>query len=414
MAGITGISDTYDLPNYVGELFALTPEDTPLTSSIGGLTGGERATSTIIQWQTYDLRDAAQNTVVEANTAPTAQARVRANVTNVLQIHHETIETSYTKQGATGQFADVGSSNPQVTGIQGASPVGLEHAWQTEQMIKQMARDIEFSFLRGVFAEGSTIATARQTRGLINAISTNTQNVAAAVAVASGGTATGEDADDILDGAAFAAHGLNDGDQVQFTSLTGGSSLELYVTYYVVSSLANSFQIAATSGGSALDFGSDITDSTVIQCGQMVRNDLLDLMQDVWDQGGIMEGETRTVICNSYNKRVLTQEFITDANYREMSRNVGGVAVTAIETDFGNLNIMVNRHMTNGALIVCSLEQLAPVFLEVPGKGFFFQEPLAKTGLYERTQLVTEVGLKYGNERQHGLLLGLTASGVPA
>jgi len=43
MAGITGQGTTYNLPNYVGELFAVSPEDTPFLSSIGGLTGGVSA-----------------------------------------------------------------------------------------------------------------------------------------------------------------------------------------------------------------------------------------------------------------------------------------------------------------------------------------------------------------------------------
>ena len=34
MAGITGMGTTFDLPNYAGELFALTPEDTPLLLSL--------------------------------------------------------------------------------------------------------------------------------------------------------------------------------------------------------------------------------------------------------------------------------------------------------------------------------------------------------------------------------------------
>ena len=58
MAGITGLGTTYNLPNYVGELFAASPEDTPLLSAIGGLTGGESVGSTIFEWQGYDLRDA--------------------------------------------------------------------------------------------------------------------------------------------------------------------------------------------------------------------------------------------------------------------------------------------------------------------------------------------------------------------
>ena len=41
MAGITGQGTTFNLPNFVGELFGITPEDTPFLSAIGGLTGGK-------------------------------------------------------------------------------------------------------------------------------------------------------------------------------------------------------------------------------------------------------------------------------------------------------------------------------------------------------------------------------------
>ena len=32
MGAISGMGDTYDLPNFVGELFNITPSDTPLLS----------------------------------------------------------------------------------------------------------------------------------------------------------------------------------------------------------------------------------------------------------------------------------------------------------------------------------------------------------------------------------------------
>ena len=57
MPGITEMATTYNCPNYVGELFAASPEDTPLLSSIGGLTGGESVESTTVGWQVTDLRD---------------------------------------------------------------------------------------------------------------------------------------------------------------------------------------------------------------------------------------------------------------------------------------------------------------------------------------------------------------------
>jgi hypothetical protein len=108
---------------------------------------------------------------------------------------------------------------------------------------------------------------------------------------------------------------------------------------------------------------------------------------------------------NAALKRALTKIFVKDAGYEESSRNVGGVNLQTFETDFGRANIMLNRYMPVDQLAVVSLEELAPAFLEVPGKGHFFAEALAKTGASDKVQIYGEIGLKYGNERKHGKLV---------
>lgn len=50
------------------------------------------------------------------------------------------------------------------------------------------------------------------------------------------------------------------------------------------------------------------------------------------------------------------------------------------------------------------------MFLRVPGRGFLFAEPLAKTGASDRFQIYGEVGLRYGNERSHGKITNLTTT----
>ena len=45
MGAVSGLGDSYDLPNFVGELFNITPSDTPFLSAIGGMTGGKSVTS---------------------------------------------------------------------------------------------------------------------------------------------------------------------------------------------------------------------------------------------------------------------------------------------------------------------------------------------------------------------------------
>jgi len=406
MAGLTGGGPytTHQLPNYLGELFGLTPEDTPFLAMAGGLTGGKSVDATMYGWQTYDLRSVSQNTRLEGAAAPTAEARVRAWVFNVVEIHHETLSTSYTKQAATGQLGTTGSAHTynEISGTN--QPVMNEHDWQVAQMVKQIARDIEYSFLNGTFAEPSDNATARGTRGIIAAITSNVS--------AEGGTPlTGctIEADDEL--VTKVSHGLVADDQVAFTSLTGGVGLSLsqYQTYFVIAAgiTADVFSVSLTKGGAAVNITTDYSDATVLPLTEPTALMVLQLMQDIWDLGGIQESETRTAFVNSGLKRYMTKFFITDQGYQETSRSVGGVSVTAVQTDFGSLNLALDRFLPKDTMIIVSMEQITPVFLNIPGKGFLFKEPLAKVGSSERDQIYGEVGLEYGPELAHGKLSGV-------
>jgi hypothetical protein len=59
------------------------------------------------------------------------------------------------------------------------------------------------------------------------------------------------------------AHGLSNGDLIVFSSVSGGGGLVAAFPYFVVSTAANTFQVALTVGGSALDLTSDVTSATV-------------------------------------------------------------------------------------------------------------------------------------------------------
>lgn len=403
MAGITGQGTTFNLPNYVGELFAVTPTDTPFLSAIGGLTGGQSAEGTLFQWQGYDLRGADKlRQRVEGANAPTAEARVRFNVNNVVEVHQEALEVSYTKLAAVGQFNSTGSNHPGSVGLAGSNQVLNELDWQTNQALVQIARDIEKSFIGGTFNNPADNSAARRTRGILQATATNAADKATIVGngastIATNGTIT------------EATHGLVVGNQVIARALgTGAIGVldEEHIYYVNTAPDANTFTLALRPGGSTITFaGTGSAD--FYEPALLTEAFVVDLLQQVWDNGGISVSETATIMANSTLKRALTKIFITDKNYREMSRTVGGVHVMTIETDFGTLNVMLNRYMPSGALQVVSLDECAPMFLPIPGNGFLFVEPLAKVGAAERSQIYGEIGLKYGNERSHGKLLGV-------
>jgi len=200
------------LSDYVGELFGISKEDQPFLSAIGGLTGGVPATAKRFEWEYYDLRTPAVRVDLEGADAPTAEARVRANASNVLQIVHEAVDISYTKIAARGQLhADAL--------VEGSNPVDNEFDWQVALALKQCARDINYSFINGTYAEPADNSTERKTRGLLEAIATN---AVALVDAAVGGDITGVASTDLITSAS--AHGLTVGDRVEFTTLNGGAA----------------------------------------------------------------------------------------------------------------------------------------------------------------------------------------------
>ncbi|MGW8762364.1 SU10 major capsid protein [Streptomyces sp. NPDC055815] len=400
MASITGMGTSFNLPNYAGELFSLTPADTPLLSAIGGLTGGGMTSSTEFEWQTYGLRDPSQTTRVEGAPAPTATNQDRQKVRNVAQIHQSTVSVSYTKQATAGMLTTPGAA--PFRGVDGSNPVTNELDWQVAQELKSIALDVNWSFINGQFANPTTNATARKTRGLLAAVTTNRISKAAAVTGATSATDT----------ITSTAHGLVDGDKIVFRDTSTATGIVAGRTYYVDQIDVNTFKVSASLGGAPLTLGtatgiSYVKPTTVAT----TTSDIDNLLQLAYDNGGISTQDTAVIIANSSQKRGITRAY-ADAYGKsvlitEGNRNVGGVSVDTIETDFGRLGIMMDRHMPQDTICVASLEQLRPVFLNVPGKGVFFEEPLAKTGASDEVQLYGEIGLEYGNERAHAVMNGL-------
>lgn len=395
MAGIAGQATTFNAPNYTGELFQVSPEDTPLLSVIGGLTGGEETTSTTIEWQTEDLRNAEENrSRLEGANAQTADTRVRANVTNVVEIHQETVEVSYTKQAATG--------NRSGANIDGSNPVLNELDHQIMLALKAKARDIELSFILGRKQVPSDNTTPRKTGGLIEAIATNVIDL--------GTTYTGLSAS--TDTIAQVGTPLANNDAVRFTSVGVSTAIKLDRVYYVVNKTTDAFKVSATKGGAAITIGTATVAVSKITTAGPTKETYDNLFQTVFDNGGLEEGETRTILVGSRQKRSLSTAYAKAfGQYQEQSRNVGGVNLRTIETDFGTFNVMLDRWMPADAFAVASIEQLAPVFLRSE-KGHMFTEPLAKIGASDREQLYGEVGLKWGNEKAHGIIRGLPVEPV--
>ena len=407
MSGISAMGTTYNLPNYVGELFSLTPEVTPLLSAIGGLTGGQQCDSTQFEWQTYDLAARSQPATLEGATAPTAEGRVRANVRNACQIHQKKVSVSYTKQAATGRIAQPSAAPYASAAAAGVTPVISELDWQVEQAIKEIAGDVNYSFIRGHYNLPTTNAAARRTKGLLEAITTNVTDKGTNVQ-----TGASSATDTITP---VAAHSFSAGDLIVFDSVGAASNITVGEIYYIHSVATTvSFKVKTTSGasgGTALTLGTSSADIAYHQVWTttLTTDHIESAVQGIWDNGGL-RGGVPIMLVNSRQKRAISAAYATSYGKAVPivpGERVGGVSVDTVLTDFGQIGIMLDSDAPKDSIIFLSLDQLAPVFLNTPGKGVFFEEALAKTGASDDVQLYGEIGLKFGNEKAHGVLRGL-------
>ena len=83
------------------------------------------------------------------------------------------------------------------------------------------------------------------------------------------------------------------------------------------------------------------------------------------------------------------------------SRTEGGMAITSIMTNYGTLYVNYDAEIPAGTRLLLNMGEIAIAELDVPGKGNFFYEALAKTGAAEKGQLYGQAGIDYGAEFKH-------------
>lgn len=313
---VTGIGTTWNLPNYAGELFTADPTQTPFLSMIGGLTGGKQTDN--YEFPTavlFDYPAAAQPEISEtaSATAPSASAIARSQESNVVQIHQEVIDLTYAKLSNGGRMSGINTAG------QNPNPSD-EKAWQIQQKLIKIARDVEYSFLRGSYQKATSAAVANKTRGMLELAETvNT-----------------------IDGAS----------------------------------------VAITTA--------------------MIK----ELMLEMANNGAYFNN--MVLFAGAKQKQKITSLYENQLGYNKgAERNVGGMNITEIETDFCKLGIVWDRFMPNDSILIADVAHIAPVFQAVPGKGVLFEEELAKVGASDRIQLYAQIGLAHGPAFLHGSITGL-------
>jgi len=166
---INGYGTTENNPNFLGVLFEIGQNATPLLNMVGGLNGARSVSTRNFAMSTnYELNAASQPSISEddsvAGKAPVTYEQTQKE--NATQIFQYTAQLSYANQ------SDV-STLEGVPGWQGNNEVTDKMGAQVARSLRQAAVDTEYTMFNGVYAKWDTSGTASQSRGISSALSTN-------------------------------------------------------------------------------------------------------------------------------------------------------------------------------------------------------------------------------------------------
>lgn len=159
---------SFETLNYSGMLFNTGNTRTPLSSIIGGRLVNTNHVE-FATGQEYAGGGAGSQPAISETaslTAPESSVTKRTQKTNVTQIFQESVGVSYAKQSNMGTLSGL-----NVEG-QKANPMN-ELDFQVGAKMQKIARDVEYTFINGVFAKATKDGEANKTRGLIPAITSN-------------------------------------------------------------------------------------------------------------------------------------------------------------------------------------------------------------------------------------------------
>ena len=92
------------------------------------------------------------------------------------------------------------------------------------------------------------------------------------------------------------------------------------------------------------------------------------------------------------------------SNRIEQTRDIAGLKIRQLYTRYGILNVAMDPDMPDNQFAVLNMGVAGIVGMPVEGKGVLFEEPLAKTGSTDKSQIYGQLGVDHGPEYCHGVL----------
>jgi hypothetical protein len=171
--------------------------------------------------------------------------------------------------------------------------------------------------------------------------------------------------------------------------------------------LQGTYGLAANAGQANKTRGiitATTTNATAANGAQLSKAIIDTALRTAWGNGATFSEFVFFV--NAYQKQQLSNIY----GYAPDDRNIGGVNIKQVETDFGNIGIVLDPFMPTDTLLGCEVSVCSPVYQPVPKKGNFFFEPLSKTGAADAGQIFGQCGLDYGPEFVHFKVTGLATA----
>lgn len=167
------LATSFSTLNYSGMLFNKGNTRAPLSSVIGSRRKNTNSVEFITGQEFAGGGVGEQPAISETAslTAPSASVTTREQKSNVTQIFHEGVGVSYAKTSNMGTLSGVNLAG------QTANPMS-ELDFQVAAKMQKIARDIEYTFINGVYNKATTDSEVNKTRGLVTAIISNVKAMA--------------------------------------------------------------------------------------------------------------------------------------------------------------------------------------------------------------------------------------------
>lgn len=206
-----------------------------------------------------------------------------------------------------------------------------------------------------------------------------------------------------------ARYGITDQKKYRLMKLIGGLGsgdgqmgdagdllIDLENTFYRGEAIARSSGVASATGGFESFVTTNVTD---LNSDPLDPATLLSSIQQAWGYG-----KPSLMIMNAHGKKKINS-FFKDTVRTERSERTGGVVINTIDTDFGTLDCLMTK--------LCPTDRIYILQKNLAGWGTlrsWKEEPLAKTGDSNETQVVGEYGFIIQNERAHALIKGMSTT----